>query len=217
MRAVIVASGPDVDREQLRDLIRDDDLLVVADGGLNVAIALDLRPARVFGDFDSASPCDLAEAERRGWQLTRVPRKKNETDTELAVGWALDQGATELVLAGVTGGRLDHTLANIMMLVGLARAGVPATIIDGRHEVRAVTGGELDLDGSPGVYLSLVPVTSEVTGVTIVGAKYGLRDATLQIGKTLAVSNEFVGKSVRVSTKTGALLVITAREPEPSA
>lgn len=212
MRAVIVANGPTVDCGQLKAMIRDGDLLVVADGGLAHVLALGLRPAGVFGDFDSATARDLADAERRGWSLTRVPREKDETDTELALNWALGRGASEIVLVGVTGGRLDHTLANVMTLVPLAVAGIPAVIVDGRHEVRAMVGGNLTLTGDPGVYLSLVPITPEVTGVTIAGAKYPLRDATLLIGKTLAVSNEFLDTNVSISVAGGTLLVISAKE-----
>lgn len=212
VRAVIVAGGPEVDLKQLESLIRDDDLLVIADGGLRAALALDLTPAGVLGDFDSASPAEVAEAERRGWPLTRVPRQKDQTDTELAVNWALEQGASSIVLAGATGGRLDHTLANVMLLASLTATGIATLIIDGRHEVRALTGGELVVDGEPGTYFSLIPVAAEVTGVNIEGAEYSLNNATLNLGETLAVSNGFCGASVRISCKSGLLLVVTAKE-----
>lgn len=217
MRAVIVANGPNVDYEELRRIIRADDLLVIADGGIAHALALDLRPARVFGDFDSATPRDLAEANRRGWPLIHFPREKDATDSELAVAWARTQGATEIILAGATGGRLDHTLANLMLLVALAREGVPARLIDGNHEARAMVGGQLRLDGEPGTYLSLIPLTPEVTGVTIAGAKYELHNATLRLGQTVGISNEFTGKPVTIRTANGILLVITVkRTPEQS-
>lgn len=212
MRAVIVANGPAVDYGELRRIIREDDLLVIADGGIAHALALDLRPARVFGDFDSATPRDLAEAEQRGWPLVRVPREKDATDTELALAWARAQGASEIILAGATGGRLDHTLANVMLLVALAQEGMPARLVDGRHEARAMIGGELRLDGEPGTYLSLIPLTPKVTGVSIAGAKYELHNATLYLGGTLGVSNEFTGQPVSIRVESGILLVITARE-----
>lgn len=212
MRAIILAGGPDVDERQLRETVRADDLVVVADGGLAHAVSLGLRPGAVLGDFDSATAGDVAAAERLGWSLTRVPREKDETDTELAVNWALSRGATEILLFGATGGRLDHTLANAMLLASLATAGIPATMVDCRHEVRAMAGGSLELPAAAGAYLSLIPLSAEVTGVTVSGAKYPLTNATLKFGKSLPVSNEFTGRPVQISAEAGLMLIITARE-----
>lgn len=209
MRALIVASGPIADYATLASRIAPADLVLLADGGIRHALALGLTPTHVFGDFDSASDDELATARRLGWPLTRLPREKDKTDTELAVDYALEHGATDLLIIGALGGRLDHSLANLMLLPNLAQKGVRASIIDDRNQAWALIGpGTAKVAGGAAKYLSVVPLSAQIHGVTLRGVKFPLTEATLTLGGTLSVSNEFAAAEASVTIGDGIVLVI---------
>lgn len=210
MRAIILSAGEVADYRRIRELVqpRPDDLILCADGGGAHALALGLQPHLLLGDFDSL-PADLrARLAASGAAVEQVPAEKDQTDTHLAIAAALDRGATELVLVGCIGSRLDHTVANLLLLPGLP---VPATVVNERNIARVVgPGGSVDLQGRPGETFSLLPLTPAVTGVDAEGCKWPLRGARLTWGMSLGVSNQLGPAGARVRVGDGWLLVIQA-------
>lgn len=207
MRAAIVGHGRVRPTRALRDLLRQADLVICADGGVRVARAAGVTPHVVIGDLDSADTPVLAWARRRGVRFVTHPREKDKTDTELAVEHALQAGAEEIDLHGVLGGRVDHALANIGLLIYVAGQGRRARILDGRAELfladaqSAIPGGVRDL-------VSLIPLSDTVAGVTTQGLKYPLDDSVLRITSTLGISNEIVALPASVRVRSGWLLVV---------
>ncbi len=212
MRAVIFAAGQVSDYGRIRTLLGEVDLIICADGGVRHAVALDLTPDLVLGDFDSITPALLREVEERGIPILRVPWEKDQTDTELALREAIGRGAQEMILVGASGDRLDHTLSNVLLLPGMP-AGVQVSLVDDKNVVRLLRPGTAaTVAGRPGEYLSLLPLTPEATGVSITGVKWPLADATLRWGESLGVSNQLAAPAATVSVRTGLLLVISARD-----
>ncbi|HVH32258.1 MAG TPA: thiamine diphosphokinase [bacterium] len=207
MRAAIVGHGRLPPTRGLRQLLRRAELVVCADGGLRPMRALGITPQAVVGDFDSASPSLLAWARKRGTLLLAHPREKDKTDTELAIQYVLRAGATTIDLIGVLGGRLDHTLANIGLLVALARQRRRAHIVHGDTEVFLATP-RASIPGRVGDRVSLIPLSARVTGVSTHGLKYPLADSTLRMGTTRGISNEMTASPAHVRTRHGWLLVV---------
>jgi len=208
MRAVILAAGAVHDYERLHPLVGKPDLVICADGGIAHAAPLGLSPSLILGDFDSADAGLLTKLASRGTPVQRVPVEKDSTDTHLALNEAVSRGATEVLLVGGAGSRLDHTLANILLLPGYA---TPVTMADGKNIARLLRSGErLVLQGREGEYISLLPLTPTVTGVVAEGVKWPLASATLRWGESLGVSNQFAGPTARVRIDEGALLVVQA-------
>lgn len=209
------------------------DLVVAADSGLGRAFACGLTPDALVGDLDSAAPADVEAARRAGMSVHAVNPVKDETDLELAVDYGLTtlgvRGATgragvpgpagapiaHIILAGITGGRLDHTLAAMGLLARLAREGHCVEAGDGAAWATVLGGRRrtIQLRGRPGEYLSLIPLLSDVTGVTLVGFKYPLTGAVLPWGKSLGVSNEFAEPEASVEMEDGWLLVVKPGQP----
>lgn len=213
-RAVIISAGRVQDPERLRARLspRPDDRVIAADGGVAHALALGLRPDRVVGDFDSLPRERWPEVKRLGAEVVRVPREKDETDTELAIRTALAWGCTEIVLVGGVGSRLDHSLANLFLLASLP-PGVRGRLLDERNEIRFLRSGEeIQLPARPGAYLSLVPLTPEVTGVEAAGVRWPLQGARLTWSASLGVSNEFTAPEARIRVGKGCLAVVVAEE-----
>lgn len=207
MRAAIIGSGPLRPTRALRELVRRAGLIVCADGGLRAARAMRVAPHVVIGDFDSAGPVLRTWARRKGARLIEHPREKDRTDLELAVGYAIEAGAAELDLLGVLGARIDHTLANIALLIQIAGRGKRARILAGRVEL-FLAGGQTAIGGRQGDLVSLLPLSNSVAGVTTRGLKYPLADAVLHNTTTLGVSNEITEPPAAVSVSQGWLLVV---------
>ncbi len=207
MRAAIVGNGRLPPTRGLRQLLRHADLVVCADGGLRVMRALGITPEVAVGDFDSASPSLLAWARRRGTRLLAHPRDKDKSDTELAMQYALRAGATTIDLIGVLGGRVDHTLANIALLVALARQRRRARIVHGTTEL-FLAAPQASISGRVGDRVSLIPLSARATGISTHGLKYPLAHSTLRMDATRGISNEITASPAHVRTRRGWLLIV---------
>lgn len=205
--AVIIGNGRLRVSRGLRERLRRADLVICADGGVKAAHALRIVPHLIVGDLDSAPPKVLLWAASRDVALQRHPREKDKTDAELALEAAVARGATDVSFVGVLGNRIDHTLANLWLLVRAAEAGVHARILHGREELLLVRGLTA-IPGAAGTRVSLLPLSAQVTGVTLQGVKYPLRQATLVAGSTLGISNEITIPPVSVEVRSGLLLIV---------
>lgn len=218
MHVVIFAGGTLQPGKGFHDAMASADMIVAADSGAATALKYGYTPGIVVGDFDSVDAALLQELSERGSQVRRVAVEKDETDTELAVQVAIEQGATSITLLGALGGvRFDHTMANIMLLAGFER--VPIRIVDGPATCWLVRGpGSSAIDGQPGDLVSLLPLTSDASGIRTRGLYYPLKGETLYFGKPRGVSNVLIENHAEVFLEKGMLLVIhtNVRELEGS-
>lgn len=203
MTTVLVVTGGDTIPPAALDGLALVDFIVAADSGLDHAERLGLTPDVVVGDFDSVSDDAL---ERFSGPVERHPVDKDATDLELALRIAVERAPERIVVLGGHGGRLDHFIANALVLTTTPpdievewRAGA-ATI----HVVHS----RVVLTGAPGTHVSLVPVGGDVAGVTTSGLRWPLTGENLTSGSTRGVSNEFAGSRVTVEVQKGILLVI---------
>ena len=204
--AAIVAAG----QLHARDLDELDRAtrVIAADGGAAVLEAAGRRPDVVVGDLDSVAPDVIVRAGEQGVAVERHPVDKDASDTELALRHAASTGARQVVILAATGGeRLDHALANVLLLASRAHAGLDLRIVAGDDTVRLVRGGERVTLGPPGGIVSLLPI-GDAHGITTDGLRWPLSDGTLPAGSTLGLSNEVIGRPASVSVGEGALLVV---------
>lgn len=202
-RCVILSACP-VSARMARYL-RPDDFLIACDAGWRNAAALGRRPDLVVGDFDSAPP----PAPGFGGEVVRLPAAKDDTDTHYAARLALQRGAREVLMLGALGGpRLEHTLANIATALWLQKQGVEVLLANERTEIRILTAGRsLRLARQNWGYFSLLPLEGPAGGVTIIGGRYPLTNATLTPDWPLGVSNEFAAPEAEIRLCSGSLAV----------
>lgn len=216
MRAIIVANGCIEEGENYQSLVRADDWIVAADGGAVIALQLGLVPRVVVGDLDSLPFEVRDQLEEHGCEFVSHPARKDETDTELAIRYALEQGADEIVLLAATGDRLDHTLANVFLLGMPQLKGKKAKIITRNTEVWLLRGGEeLEIRGQPGDIVTLLPFGQDAMGIHSNGLEWALHDDTLHFGPARGVSNVMTEETARVSLREGLLVVFRVEEKMP--
>ncbi|MFH2092456.1 MAG: thiamine diphosphokinase [Pseudomonadota bacterium] len=211
METIIIASG-DLDlTPKIAQIITKARLIICADGGARHLRALNILPHVLIGDFDSIHPDDRAFLIEQKVRQIQFPSKKDQTDSELCVMWAVEQGATKVTLLGVTGSRLDHTLANIFLLKKLAEHHIPARIINSNNELYLVLDS-LELSGHPGDLLSIIPITDTVSGVTLKGLEFSMKDGRIEMGSSLGISNRFIQNNVSVRIKKGGVIVTKSKD-----
>jgi thiamine pyrophosphokinase len=186
-------------------------VVVAADGGAEVALALGIGVDVVVGDFDSISSESVAILERSGARIERHPREKDATDLALAFDAALAFGPRRILLVGGWGGRLDHLLGELWLLGAEAYAAVEVDALLGAAAVHVVRGERL-LAGTPGEVVSLLALHGPAVRVVTEGLVYPLRGETLPAGSSRGVSNVFAAEEARISLERGVLLAVRPGE-----
>lgn len=201
-RPVVILSACPVSRQML-ELIPQDAFVIACDAGYKNAQALGITPNLVVGDFDSAP-------RPQGDNLVVLPHEKDDTDTQYAARLAVERNAGQVILLGGLGGhRLEHTLANLATGLWLEKQGVPAILANEESRIHfLLPGRELTLEREGWKYLSVMPLEGEMTGVDIEGAYYPLKGARLRGDYPLGVSNEFAAPNVTLRCQTGTAAVI---------
>jgi thiamine pyrophosphokinase len=216
VRAVIVADG-DVSPDALANLSAfvgggERPLVVAADGGALKAELLGLVPDVVVGDLDSLADEAVRRLRRGGTEVRRHEPRKDESDTQLAVLEAVRRGARELAIVGGFGGRrVDHGLANVLLLTLPELAACDVVLLAGDSAVRVIGArgsDQIELRGRPGDLVSLLPLSETVEGVTTSGLVYALADEPLPQGPSRGLSNVMRGDTATIGTRSGRLAVI---------
>lgn len=217
-RSVVVVAGGELPSRAPAALPRDA-LVIAADSGVDHAHALGLHVDVAVGDFDSISAGGLARAKAEGARIERHPAEKDKTDLELALDEAIRVGASEIVVLGIGGGRLDHLLANLLLLATPKFSGCRVTAYDGRVRVHVAHGGAgpTPLPGAVGEILTLLPIGGEAWGIVTEGLRYPLRNGLLASGTSRGVSNVVETTPASVQLEAGTLLAVFPGQGEPDA
>lgn len=209
MRAIIFANGTLIDNQAIHATIAPADLLIAANGGAHHCLAMGLTPAFVVGDFDSLSPDQKDLLQARGSHFVVHPRLKDQTDLELALDHAISLGAKEIYLVGLMGGRLDQTIANLLLITRSNWDNAQLTLINGFDVGYLMrSGDDLEIIGQVGDVVSLIPLSTVVDGIITNGLRWSLEKASLELGTTLGVSNEMSNKTANIRIDQGKLLVV---------
>ena len=189
-------------------LPRQGDYIIAADAGYIELNTRGIMPDLVVGDFDS-----LGSAPQHP-NVVHCPAEKDDTDMMLAVKQGLARGYKTFIINGGLGGRLDHELANIQILVNIANRGARGIILGRDMCVTAITNGAAGFTSGASGYISVFSVGDKADGVTLTGLKYPLENATLAYDYPLGVSNEFTGSPATVEVRSGTLIITWTGSPE---
>lgn len=213
MRAVVFANGLISNPEGVRVFLQPGDLFIAADGGSRHALALGITPDILIGDFDSLEEEEVVHIESLGAEIIRHPAQKDFTDLELALQYAQERGAGEVLVFGALGARWDQTLANLLLPATASLQSCRIALFDGMQEIRLIRGGEtLQVHGQSGDTLSLIPLVGDAHGVTTQGLEYPLHHETLLFGATRGISNVLLEETASITLEEGLMLCVVIHE-----
>ena len=220
-RCLLISGGP-LDLSFAKDFLseRTYDYIVAADAGFSACLKLGIHPDLLVGDFDTFGrekiQSYLANPE---YQIEIHKPEKDETDTELAFRRIREAGFEEVDVLGALGGRLDHEISNIHLLVHERKKGLQANCYDAKNRICILDSeqeNEYNFFRSRqyGNYVSFLPVTETVKGITLTGFKYPLQDKEISILKnpSLCVSNEIVEEKAVIRVKEGILICVESKD-----
>ena len=213
MKTLIITGGK-INKNFAKKYLKSNkyDIIIAVDKGLETIDYLKLQPQYVLGDFDSVNTKILEKYKKQNIKIIKLNPEKDLTDTHSAIDLALEIKSTEITILGAIGTRLDHTMANIHILKQALDKNIKAKIVNEKNEIELIDKEIIIKKDDNYKYVSIIPLTTNVTGITIEGMKYIINDYTLSIGDSLGVSNEQIDKDAKISIKIGILVVIKSKD-----
>lgn len=188
--------------------------IIVCDRGLEALYQLKIIPNHVVGDFDSVSPNVLTFYQNKPQVVFHTYNaEKDNTDTDIALKLAIKLKSSKITILGALGKRMDHAIANIHILKDALESEIPCQILDEHNRIYLINK-EMTLEKEKiyGKYVSLIPLTSTVEGLTLTGFKYPLNNYDLPVGTSLGISNEIIEDRAHIKMEKGILIVIESRD-----
>lgn len=212
MRVIIVANGELKHPSEISHFVEQSDIIIAADGGAGHCLASGIKPSVVIGDLDSITKEQQKLLESSQTKFIEYPIDKDKTDLELAINYTKELGINDIFLLGLFGGRLDQTIANLLLLTKNEWNNFKFTVLNGNEIAYLMQDHDsLTIDGEVGNIVSLIPLTQEVTEIHTDGLRWKLDGSLLMFGTTLGVSNEMINSSCNIRIGNGKLLVIHTR------
>ena len=214
MKSCVIISGGRLDVQFASEFIEKEqpELLITADKGLAFCEETGVLPTQIVGDFDTLGESLLPKYEALGVPIRKFNPVKDYTDTEIAVRLAMELGANKITILGASeGNRLDHLFGNVLTMMIPQQEGIDCFMVDAHNRLRILTKpSEIRKEEQYGKYISLIPMTTDVHGVTLTGFKYPLWDYRFHIETTgsLGISNELAEEVGKIDFRSGILLML---------
>lgn len=213
----LIISGGNIDVDLALGVLKQSFTHIIGvDGGLKFCYEQKIVPTRIVGDFDTLAPEILAWYKSHTHiEIREFNPIKDATDTQIAVELALELGSDDITILGATGTRLDHVLGNIHTMYLAFEKGVLCRMLDSHNRIQLIRGEyRLSKEVQYGNYFSLIPLTTEVRGVTLKGTKYPLdrHDFTVLGSGSLGVSNEITQEAAEIRIEEGIMILIESRD-----
>ena len=219
MKDTIIVSGGNIHKDFALDFLKknktENTCLIAADRGVEFFMGTDLEPDVAVGDFDSLSAEGAKYMETlKHTEIRRLKPEKDDSDTQSAANYAIEQGTERIMILGATGNHIDHLMANFGLLMLGKIKQVQIVLVDAYNYMSLIESGMiLKKEEQFGKYVSFFPIEGEVTGLTLKGFKYPLNSYTLKVEDSgLTVSNEISDPEAEVTFETGKLLMIMSRD-----
>ncbi len=213
-KKIYIITGGQITEDIFTSFVIDGSLIIGVDSGIEFLLKRDIIPDYFVGDFDSID-LQLFDKIKNAYpdKIRIFPAKKDETDTELALRFALSFNPKEIIIIGGTGSRIDHVIANINILLQAEVKNINAIIYDINNRIQLLIPKKtLQIEKSCYKYISLLSFTDTVEGINIVGFKYPVKQGKMILGIPNGVSNELIADKGSISIDKGILLVIESKD-----
>lgn len=213
MIKTLIITGGEVEESSINNLKEKYNYIIASDKGLEVIDRYSIKPNYIIGDFDSIDKKILDKyIENKDITIKKLNPEKDYTDTHMALKLAIDLKSTNITILGALGSRIDHTIANIHILKVALDNNVECRILNSKNEIQLVNKKSIVKLNRNFKYVSLIPLTTKVKGITLKGFKYPLKNAKLKIGQSIGISNELIEEYAEINLKKGILILIKSRD-----
>ncbi|WP_168188629.1 thiamine diphosphokinase [Thermoflavimicrobium daqui] len=212
---MVVVGGGELVHLDLMRIKPEQDFIITADAGLLPLVEAGITPHLAVGDFDTLGLDRLTWLKKLGIPFIQLPFEKGMTDLHFAVEEALKVEPDEVVILGAYGGaRIDHALANIGLLEWIEEQGGKGVIYHHTNRLRLLVAPiKIYLNQEVGYsYVSLLPISRRVEGITTSGMRYPLQNGVLIRGRTLGISNELNERTAHIEIHKGKCLLIESSD-----
>lgn len=212
--STLIVTGGNVNTEFLKKILEKNkfETIIAADKGLEALNKINVMPNYIIGDFDSVNKTTLNQYENKNIEITYLKPEKDFTDTHMAIKLAIEKRAKHITIIGATGTRMDHTLANIHALNETLQNNVPTEIINENNRIMLINKKAKLIKNTNYKYVSIIPLTTKITGVTLKGFKYNIENATINLGESIGVSNEQIEQEALIEIKEGIAILIYSKD-----
>jgi len=235
MNKTLIITGGEINEQFLANEVKQNyETIIAADRGLETALKLNIHINHIIGDFDSlgtglrdhigdgVATSNWGQTSRNkkvpkcpvpfGTQIHKLNPEKDYTDTHMALKLAIELGSTDITIIGWNGTRMDHVLGNIHIMKEALENNASCKLVNATNEIKLINKKTIIKEEKKYKYISLIPMTTNVTGITLTGLKYPLQDATLKIGESIGISNEIIDKEASIDIKKGILILIKSKD-----
>ena len=212
--STLIVTGGNVNTELLKKILEENkfETIIAADKGLEALNKINVMPNYIIGDFDSVNKTTLNQYENKNIEITYLKPEKDFTDTHMAIKLAIEKRAKHITIIGATGTRMDHTLANIHALNEALQNNVPTEIINENNRIMLINKKAKLIKNTNYKYVSIIPLTTKITGVTLKGFKYNIENTTINLGESIGVSNEQIEQEALIEIKEGIAILIYSKD-----
>ena len=215
-KSTLIIAGGVFSKHLLQECLERErfDYIIAVDGAIDYIEEVGLSVHCIVGDFDTVNAALLNKyIKKKNLYVEQHRPEKDETDTELALHIAMKRGSKKITILGATGGRLDHFIGNLHLLLQPLQREIPCVLLDQWNRIRLINHNMvLSEKDAFGTYISFLPFTDEVQDVSLIGFKYPLYHRNLKKGNTLGVSNERIASEARIHIGNGILICIESRD-----
>ena len=187
--------------------------IIAVDKGLEVLDKCNILPNYILGDFDSLNKNILNKYIcNEKIDIVTLNPIKDYTDTHMAIKFAIELNSENITIVGATGSRIDHLISNIEVMKEALDYNISCEILDKNNCIRLIKENITLIKDKEYKYISLIPFTNRVTGITLKGFKYNLNNVIMKKGHSIGVSNEQIEEEVSIELKEGILILIKSKD-----
>ena len=211
MKSAIIISGGSLNTAWLKEWLNTNkyNLIIAVDKGLEALDLLNIEADYIIGDFDSI---DTNVLKKYNKNVIKLNPEKDFTDTHEGLKLAISLECEKVDIVGAIGTRIDHVLANINILKEPLEKNIKTRIIDENNQIFLINRSVKIKKDDNYKYLSIIPLTTTVEGITLKGFKYLLNNYILNLGQSIGVSNEQLKEEATIELKKGILIVIFSKD-----
>ena len=215
MIKTLIVSGGSINEVFFKELILKNkyDNIIASDKGLETLDEFNIKPNYIIGDFDSINLEVLNKyLDDDTINITRLNPIKDFTDTHMALKLGINIKSSDITIVGAIGTRIDHTIANISVLKEALEKNISCKIENENNSIMLINKNTIIEKDDNYKYISLIPLTSTVSGITLKGFKYSLNNSKIKIGQSIGVSNEQIEQKGKIEIKKGILIVLRTKD-----